>query len=40
MEMTTSKRGRRLMETLARYGFVASEREVHGGSGDITFVRV
>ena len=39
IELTKSKAGQRIAETLARYGFVASGRDEHGGSGDVTFVR-
>jgi FkbM family methyltransferase len=39
IEITTSKAGRRIVDMLARHGFVASARDEHGGSGDVTFVR-
>jgi FkbM family methyltransferase len=39
IEMTSSKGGRRIAGVLARYGFVASTRDEHGGSGDVTFKR-
>jgi FkbM family methyltransferase len=39
IELTTSKAGRRIAEMLARHGFVASTRDEHGGSGDVTFVK-
>jgi FkbM family methyltransferase len=39
IEMTTSKAGRRIAEMLAGHGFVASSRDDHGGSGDVTFIR-
>jgi FkbM family methyltransferase len=40
IEMTTSRAGKRIVDMLTRYGFVASPRDEHGGSGDVTFVRV
>jgi hypothetical protein len=40
IEMTTSRAGKRIVDMLTRYGFVASPRAEHGGSGDVTFVRV
>ena len=39
IELTASKAGRRIAEMLARYGFAASTRDEHGGSGDVTFVK-
>jgi FkbM family methyltransferase len=39
IELTTSKGGRRIADMLTRHGFVASGRDEHGGSGDVTFVR-
>ena len=39
IELTRSKGGRRIAEMLAQHGFVASSRDEHGGSGDVTFVR-
>ena len=39
IELTTSKGGQRIADTLGRYGFVVAARDEHGGSGDVTFVR-
>jgi len=39
IELTTSKGGQRIADTLGRYGFVVAARNEHGGSGDVTFVR-
>ena len=39
IELTTSKPGRRIADTLGRFGFVLAGRDGHGGSGDVTFVR-
>jgi FkbM family methyltransferase len=39
IELTSSKGGKRIADMLTRYGFVASTRDEHGGSGDVTFVR-
>jgi FkbM family methyltransferase len=39
IELTSSKAGKRIAETLERHGFVAGLRDEHGGSGDVTFVR-
>ena len=38
IELTTSKGGRRIADMLTRYGFTATSRDEHGGSGDVTFV--
>jgi FkbM family methyltransferase len=39
IELTASSGGRRITAMLNGHGFVASAREEHGGSGDVTFVR-
>lgn len=39
IELTGSSAGQRIAGTLARHGFVASGRDEHGGSADVTFVR-
>lgn len=40
IELTTSKAGRRIQDGLARHGFGIAGRDEHGGSGDVTFVRL
>jgi FkbM family methyltransferase len=36
----TSKGGQRILEMLTQNGFAPTSRDVHGGSGDLTFARV